>query len=152
MNYIDVIIHVIVPLAVSAITGWLTAKLSYGKEIAKGIYGERKQLYIELFELIEGLQRRPYIMFDAKRFINPFRTLKAKSNLYASEKVLEIIIPFYNSVIKSWEHYNELYDPIASDIEIQNRYDEALLEDNSISKGQIESEFLGKKIYTLRCI
>ena len=89
MEMKDVLISAVISVVVAALTGWFTAKQSYRKEIKKTVYEERQKLYIELFSLLEKLQNRPFLIYNYEQFIQPFRLIKARTNLYASRKVLE---------------------------------------------------------------
>ena len=140
MEMKDVLISAVISVVVAALTGWFTAKQSYRKEIKKTVYEERQKLYIELFSLLEKLQNRPFLIYNYEQFIQPFRLIKARTNLYASRKVLEILIPFNNRVMVFWNKYTELFESEDAEKELQARQDYAK-ETEGLSAEQIEWEF-----------
>lgn len=140
MDYRATIVSAAISIIVAAITGWITAKQSYSREIKKSIHEERQKLYIEIFELLEQLQRFPYLIFNDDGFVQRFRTMSARTKLYASKKVLNIISPFIGDAMDTWKKYNELYRSEAAEQELHNRQYEAE-ETDGISAEQIEYEF-----------
>ena len=140
MEMKDVILSGIVSIIAAAITGWISGKQAYRKEIKKSIYEEKQKLYIEIFSLMEQLQYKPYLIYNYDQFIQPFRQIKAKTNLYASREVLAILIPFNNKVMAIWNRYTELFESEEANKELQNRQ-EYEKEINGTSPDQTEWEF-----------
>lgn len=140
MEMKEIILSGVISIITAAITGWISGKQAYRKEIKKSIYEERQKLYIEIFSLMEQLQYKPFLIYNYEKFILPFRQLKAKTNLYASREVLEILTPFNDKVMAKWSKYNELFDSDEVAKELQNRQ-EYERETNGVSSEQIEWEF-----------
>ena len=134
------LINAFISIVVAAVTGWFAAKQSYSREIKKTVYAERQNLYIDLFSLLEELLHTPLILFNNAKFIQPFREMKIKANLYASDAVLALLLPFNDEVIEKWEKYAGLYDSEPAENEIQNRLIRAK-ENAESSRDQIEYEF-----------
>lgn len=140
MDWETTIISSVIAIVVAAISGWISAKQSYAKEIQKSIYKERENLYVEMFRLLEHLQKSPMLLYNTKDFINPLRELNARVNLYASKEVLVIFNLFYNRILTIWNKYTDLYDSEKAEIELSNR--KALLaEECNESPERIEYEF-----------
>lgn len=140
MEMKEVILSGIISIVIAAITGWISGKQAYRKEIKKSIYEERQKLYIEIFSLMEQLQYKPYLIYNYEQFILPFRQIKAKTNLYASREVLAILIPFNDKVMALWNQYTELFESEEANKELQNRQ-EYEKEINGTSPDQTEWEF-----------
>lgn len=140
MDWITTIVSSGITIVVAAISGWVSAKQSYAKEIRKSVYEEREKLYIEIFELIELLHKSPFLLYNTKKFIEPLRGLNAKANLYASKKILDIFTPFYDNALAEWDKYTEMFDSEEAESELYNR--KALLsEEDDTSVERIEYEF-----------
>ena len=140
MEYISEIISTIISIVVSAAIGWFSAKQSYNKEIQKTIYEERQKLYIETFELLEQLQHTPYIIFNTEKFVQPFRKIKAKANLYASREVLDILEPFNDKTADIRDRYIDAYESEAALRELESR--KLIAEESAdATDEQIEWEF-----------
>lgn len=129
-----------ISLLVATISGWISAKQSYAKEIQKSVYEEREKLYIEIFKLIELLHKSPLLLYNTKKFIEPLRGLNAKVNLYASKEILTIFTPFYHNVLTSWNKYTEMFDSEEAESELYNRKT-LLSEEDNMSVERIEYEF-----------
>lgn len=140
MEMKEVIFSGIISIIIAAITGWISGKQAYRREIKKSIYEERQKLYIEIFSLLEQLQYRPYLIYNYEQFIQPFRLIKTKTNLYASREVLAILVPFNDKVMTLWNRYSELFDSEEAVKELQNRQ-EYEKEINGTSLEQTEWEF-----------
>lgn len=140
MEWKNTIISSAIAIVVAAISGWISAKQSYAKEIQKSVYEKRDNLYVEIFDLLEHLHKSPFLLYNTKEFIIPLRGLKAKANLYASKEALAIFTPFYDKVLTIWTMYTDLYDSEKAEIELSNR--KALLaEECNESPERIEYEF-----------
>lgn len=140
MDWETTIISSLITIIVAAVSGWISAKQSYSKEIQRSVYEEREKLYIEIFELFELLHKSPFLLYNTKKLIEPLRGLNAKANLYASEKVLAIFTPFYDNVLARWDKYTDLYNSETAESELNNR--KALLcKDGDTSAEKIEHEF-----------
>ena len=120
-DYAVALINAAISIIVAAIVGWVSAKQSYNKGIRKTIYEERQKLYIETFELLEQLQHTPYIMFNTEKFVQPFRKIKARANLYASREVLDILKPFNDKIVDIRDRYIEAYESEAALKELEGR-------------------------------
>lgn len=140
MDWETTIISSVIAIVVAAISGWISAKQSYAKEIQKSIYKERENLYVEMFRLLEQLQKSPVLLYNTKDFINPLRELNARVNLYASKEVLVIFNPFYNRILTIWNKYTDLYDSEKAETELSNRK-ASLCEEGDTSVERIEYEF-----------
>lgn len=140
MDLMSTTINIISSGIIAAISGCISAKLSYSKEIKRSIYLEREKLYIEMFNLLEHLKESPYIMYDTEQFVYPLRNIKTKANLYASESVLEIITPFYERILNVWNKYVDMFDSEKAEMELQNRKTENTY-NNASSSEQVELEF-----------
>lgn len=141
MDWKTTIISSMIAIVVAAISGWISAKQSYAKEIQKSIYKERENLYVEMFRLLEQLQKSPVLLYNTKDFINPLREMNARVNLYASKEVLGVFNPFYNRILTIWNKYTDLYDSEKAETELSNR--KALFaEEGNESSERIEYEFV----------
>lgn len=140
MEWKTTIINSVIAIVVAAISGWISAKQSYAKEIQKSVYEEREKLYIEIFELIELLYKSPFLLYDTKKLIEPLRGLNAKANLYASKEILAIFTPFYDNVLLRWDKYIDLFDSEKAESELNNRKT-LLTEEDGTSVERIEYEF-----------
>lgn len=140
MDYTSVLISAGISIIVASVTGWFSAKQSYSKEIKKSIYEERQKLYIEIFSLLEQLQRTPYLIYNSEQFIQPFRQAKAKTNLYASREVLNILIPLNTRIMEIWNKYIDLFESEEAEKALENRRYEAE-EKGDTPVEQIELEF-----------
>lgn len=141
VDWVTMIASAVISLLVAAISGRISAKQSYAKEIQKSIYKERENLYVEMFRLLEQLQKSPVLLYNTKEFVNPLRGLNAKANLYASKEVLVIFSPFYDRILTIWDKYTDLYDSEKAETELNNR--KALFaEEGNESPERIEYEFV----------
>lgn len=102
-------------IIIPGISGYLSAKFSYNHEIKKRIYAERENTYIDLFKLIEKLKNNPFLVFNATQFLTPFDEIKARLNLYASQKILNIISPFNDKINEISESYFKLFDSVEAE-------------------------------------
>ena len=73
----DIAISALVSIFIAGITGWISAKQAYRREIRKSVYEKRQELYIEVFELFEKLQNNPYLVYNYEQFIQPLNQIKA---------------------------------------------------------------------------
>lgn len=140
MTNSTLIVSSVVSVVVSLISGWIAAKIAYSKEIKTAIYEKRQSLYIEIFELLETLERNPNILFNYELFIHPMQQVSAKTYLYSSADVLCIIKPFFNKVIEVWNRYVSLFASEAAEKELQNRIILAI-DSGELSAEQVELEF-----------
>ena len=69
------IICIIISSVLAVIAGYLSGNQAYKREIKKSIYEEREKLYVELFVLLDNLQRYPEIMYDFTKFIKEYKVL-----------------------------------------------------------------------------
>lgn len=136
----DIAISALVSIFIAGITGWISAKQAYRREIRKSVYEKRQELYIEVFELFEKLQNNPYLVYNYEQFIQPLNQIKARTNLYASRKVLEILTPFNKRIKELWNKYYNLFESENALEELQNCKYEAELEGN-VSDDQVERKF-----------
>ena len=136
----DIAISALVSIFIAGITGWISAKQAYRREIRKSVYEKRQELYIEIFELFEKLQNNPYLVYNYEQFIQPFNQIKARTNLYASRKVLKILTPFNKRIKELWNKYYNLFESENALEELQNRQYEAELGGN-VSDDQVEWKF-----------
>lgn len=140
IDWVTMIASAIISLLVAVISSWFSAKRAYEKEIQKSVYEERENLYVEMFRLLEHLQKSPVLLYNTKEFINPLRGLNAKANLYASKEVLVIFNPLYKRILTIWDKYTDLYDSEKAETELSNR--RALFaEEGNESPERIEYEF-----------
>jgi hypothetical protein len=141
IRYGDIMINnVIVPIIVAAATGWFSSKLAYRKEVKQTVYEKRQELYMEIFSMLEQLQRQPYLVFDYDRFVQTFYQMSAKAKLYASDNVLILLTPFIDEVLNTWDGYSDLFLSENAEIELQNRKENAT-KTVTCSIEQIEHEF-----------
>jgi hypothetical protein len=78
-----------------------------------------------------------FIMFN---LIIQSAQIKARTNLYASRKVLEILTPFNKRIKELWNKYYNLFESENALEELQNCKYEAELEGN-VSDDQVERKF-----------
>lgn len=106
----DTLFNIIIPVFISAITGYASSKFAYNKEIKRKIYDEREKTYIDLFDLVEKLKRNPSLIYNSAEFLTPFREIRARLNLYSSQNVLDIVTPLNNRIDDIFKKYSEMYD------------------------------------------
>lgn len=112
---------VISTIIIAAITGYISSKIAYGREIERRIYIEREMVYVDLFELLEKLKRNPYLVFNSIKFLDPFVKLKARLNLYASQEIIDIISPLNDKICDISEEYFARFDSIEGEMIKENR-------------------------------
>lgn len=121
---IEEFVRFVVSIVFAAVTGYIAAQQAYKGEIKKSIYEKREKLYVDLFTLLDSLQRNPGIMYNYSKFITEYKQIRAKSYLYASDEVLRLLIPFNDKLSHYWQTYEKLY----SDNEINREIDKRLYE------------------------
>jgi hypothetical protein len=109
------LISVISSLIVAVITAIITSKFTLRREISKSIYTKREEAYISLFDLMQRIRDEPYYIFNRKEIVQPFKDLRTKINLYATQSVIDILEPFY---IKA----NSIYDEYAKHFLSEEHY------------------------------
>lgn len=120
--------------AISAAVAWLTAKWGWRKSIKE----KRIPIYKEVLELLGKLKDDPYLVYNNTQFVTPLNSLKSGLNLIASQKVIDVLNPFYEMVNETasayWERFNGAgyeqyrenrmqYDG-ATEVEMENEEDE----------------------------
>ena len=106
------IFEVIITVFVAVMTGAISAKITYHREIKKKIYEEREKTYINIFNLVEKLKKNPYLVFNSRDFLEEFGEINDRMTLYASEKVIDIIKPLNDRIYSTAEEYFSLFDSV----------------------------------------
>ena len=150
----EILINTTITIIISAITGYFSSKIAYNREIKRRIYDEREKTYIALFKLIEKLKGNPFLVYNSTEFLIPFSEIKAKLNLYASQEVLNIIVPFNDKVNEISTRYFDLFDSVeahktkaarleqedATELELLQE-EELYMENNVIDKEYVNEMF-----------
>lgn len=129
------IIEIIITIVIAAMTGYISSKIAYNREIERRIYDEREMTYIALFKLVEKLKRNPFLVYNSTEFLIPFGEIKAKLNLYASQEVLNIVAPFNDSINEISNKYFELFGSVEA-----HRVKEARLEQEDATELELLQE------------
>lgn len=91
---------------ISAAVAWLTAKWGWRKNIKE----KRIPIYKEMLELLGKLKDDPYLVYNNTQFVTPLNNLRSALNLIASQKVIDVLNPFYEMVNETASAYWELFD------------------------------------------
>lgn len=162
VSFQSLIVNTIITIFVAIFTAKITTQITYNSEIKKSIYQEREKAYILLFQMVEKLNRNPYLIYNFADFIIPLRKLKARLNLYASQKVLDIITPLNEKICDSSEKYSELFNsPEALDIrnsrlengeitELELQHEEEIYMDNNVIERKFVEEIFLDLITQIR--
>ena len=148
------IIEAIITIVIAAITGYISSKIAYNREIKRRIYDEREKAYIALFEFVEKLKKNPFLIYNSTEFLIPFGEIKAKLNLYASQEVLNIVTPLNDNINEISKKYFEFFDSVeahrtkearleqedATELELL-REEEVYMENNVIDKVYVNEVF-----------
>ena len=129
------IIETIITIVIAAITGYISSKIAYNREIKRRIYDEREKTYIALFKLVEKLKGNPFLVYNSTEFLIPFSAIKAKLNLYASQEVLNIVAPFNDNINEISKKYFEMFDTVEA-----HRTREARLEQKDVTELELLQE------------
>ena len=150
MDYRNEILSALIATVIAIITGWITARQTYKGEIKKSVYEEREKLYVDLFNILDNLQRHPDILYDSLNFVTEYKLIWAKVNLYASEDVLHIMQSFNVKLNEYWNRYNTIYSDEQIEREIEKRLYEDEQEGKCTQRSEIEFLINQEEEYFLR--
>lgn len=110
MRIPDYVITAIITVCVSVITAFFTSSITFRKEINKQLYQRREDIYIELFSILEKLNKDPYLVFNAAKMVKPLEEIYLKTEIFASKQVRQDVKLLYEKVTKIFNDYCDKFD------------------------------------------
>lgn len=110
-----------ITVVVATITAVITSLLTQKQDIKKQIYTKRESLYINLFDLLNKLQKDNFLVFNYNEFVTPLTELWSELSLYASQELLDILKPLLESIQKTANDFWNLYSGEQYEIQKQIR-------------------------------
>lgn len=113
-------------LAVAIVVGFITAILSRKSDKQKAVHAKRIELYLEFYEIIDGLLNNRENVFE-REYFGSLVEYKAKIKLLASEDTYDACEAFFNFVrseIHEYEKYCKDNDPYNAPGAVQTNINE----------------------------
>lgn len=95
----SVVISLISPVAVAAVTAFLTSRNARENEMRKLLHEKRLELYMSFYEQVERCLKNRQIVFEQEYF-QKIGTYKAKMTLMASENTRKAFDEFFRFLYK----------------------------------------------------
>ena len=122
----SVVISLISPVAVAAVTAFLTSRNSRENEMRKLLHEKRLELYMSFYEQVELSLKNREIVFQ-ENYFQTIGTYKAKMTLMASETTRKAFDDFFWFVRQKWVDYHKYSkenDPTLDESRYYTEYDE----------------------------
>ena len=122
----SVVISLISPVAVAAVTAFLTSRNARENEMRKLLHEKRLELYMSFYEQVERCLKNRQIVFEQEYF-QKIGTYKAKMTLMASENTRKAFDEFFWFIRQKWTDYHKYSlgnDPAFDESRHHTTYDE----------------------------
>ena len=144
----SVVISLISPVAVAAVTAFLTSRNARENEMRKLLHEKRLELYMSFYEQVEQCLKNRQIVFEQEYF-QKIGTYKAKMTLMASENTRKAFDEFFWFIRQKWVDYHKYSlenDPVLDESRHHTVHDENGCESEWVDVSQPELDAFDDEI------